>query len=76
MHQIRVQAARRGHPILGDAQYGSRALFGQPQEDVRLQPIALHARLLSFMQPVMHEQVTFTAPVGEAWNALGIDLNV
>ena len=73
MHQIRVQAARRGHAILGDAQYGSRVPFGEPQEDVRLQPIALHARLLSFTQPGAQEQVTFTAPMSAAWSALGID---
>jgi 23S rRNA pseudouridine1911/1915/1917 synthase len=73
MHQIRVQAARRGHAILGDAQYGSGVPFGEPQEDVRLQPIALHARLLSFTLPITQEQVTFTAPMSAAWSNLEID---
>jgi RluA family pseudouridine synthase len=72
MHQIRVQLARRGHPVLGDVQYGSRAAFGPQCEDLKLRSIALHARLLSFVRPVSREEVTFTAPVGAAWNALGI----
>ncbi len=47
-HQIRVQCSSRGHPILGDAQYGSTIPFGPPCEDERLRWIALHARSLSF----------------------------
>ncbi len=50
-HQIRVQAASRGHPLLGDAQYGSTVPFGPQHEDVRLRPIALHARSLTFTHP-------------------------
>src|SRR5262249_23122264 len=48
MHQIRVQAASRGWPVLGDAQYGSQIAFGPPDEDPRKRAIALHARTLSF----------------------------
>ncbi len=50
-HQIRVQAASRGHAILGDAHYGSRIPFGEQFEDERLRAIALHARRLGFAQP-------------------------
>ncbi len=32
-HQIRVQAASRGHAVLGDLQYGSKIPFGPPFED-------------------------------------------
>src|SRR5262249_12328067 len=32
MHQLRVQAAARGHPVMGDAPYGSTRPFGPPAE--------------------------------------------
>ena len=32
MHQIRLQAALHGHPILGDLQYGGGVAFGPPAE--------------------------------------------
>lgn len=72
MHQIRVQAAWRGYPVLGDVQYGSQAPFGPAAEDLRLRQIALHARMLTFVRPVTQEPLTCTAPVGAAWRELGI----
>src|SRR5437868_5765784 len=39
-HQLRVQLAHRGHPVYGDAKYGSGHPFGRG--------IALHARSLTF----------------------------
>ena len=72
MHQIRVQAASRGWPILGDAQYGSQIAFGPRDEDPRKRAIALHARSLSFVMPVTQRELTIVAPVGQAWRELGI----
>lgn len=72
MHQIRVQAASRGWPLLGDSQYGSQVTFGTPTEDWRQQAIALHARQISLVMPITQEQRTFTAPLGQAWHTLGI----
>jgi len=72
MHQIRVQAATRGWPVLGDAQYGSRIAFGAQDEDVRKRAIALHARSLTFVLPVTQREMTIVAPVGHAWNEIGI----
>jgi RluA family pseudouridine synthase len=72
MHQIRVQAATRGWPVLGDRQYGSSIGFGPQMEDVRLRGIALHARQLSFVQPVTQSNLNITAPVSDAWRELGI----
>jgi 23S rRNA pseudouridine1911/1915/1917 synthase len=66
-HQIRIQAASRGHPLLGDAQYGSTIAFGPQHEDQRLRAIALHARLLEFKHPMTKEMVSITAPVDENW---------
>jgi 23S rRNA pseudouridine1911/1915/1917 synthase len=66
-HQIRVQAASRGHPVLGDQQYGSTEPFGPQYEDWRLRAIALHARSLTFRNPETHQVVTVTAPVSQDW---------
>ena len=71
-HQIRVQAASRGYPILGDRQYGSTRLFGPPHDDVRLRAIALHARQLGFAHPMTRAAVEVVAPVSDAWLSAGI----
>ena len=68
-HQIRVQAASRGHPVLGDPQSGSRVAFGPQYEDHRLRAIALHARSLTFRHPKSRETVSVTAPVPDYWPA-------
>jgi 23S rRNA-/tRNA-specific pseudouridylate synthase len=73
MHQIRVQAAKRGWPVIGDAQYGSHLPFGEQFDDLRRRAIALHARQLSFVPPGATEPVSFTAPLGPAWPAGVID---
>lgn len=69
-HQIRVQAASRGFPILGDAQYGARLPFGEQNEDERLRSIALHARQLGFNHPTLSETVDVLAPLPLAWKEL------
>ena len=72
MHQIRLQAALRGHPILGDLQYGGQVPFGPPAELPRERIIALHARSLTFLHPIRYEPITVTAPLPEVWRALGV----
>jgi 23S rRNA pseudouridine1911/1915/1917 synthase len=52
-HQIRVQLAGIGHPVLGDATYGKG---GKGR-------LALHARLLSFFHPETGKRVTFESPL-------------
>jgi len=54
-HQIRVQLAHLGCPILGDRKYGSRRKL--------LAGIALHAHLLEITHPVGNEALRFVAPV-------------
>ena len=66
-HQVRVQAASRGHRILGDAHYGSEIPFGEQFEDERLRAIALHARRLGFMHPMTREPVSIEASLPDAW---------
>jgi 23S rRNA pseudouridine1911/1915/1917 synthase len=58
-HQLRVQLAHRGHPIYGDAKYGSiHTLDGG---------IALHARALTFLHPVRYEPISLVAEVPSIW---------
>jgi 23S rRNA pseudouridine1911/1915/1917 synthase len=66
-HQIRIQAASRGHPLLGDFQYGSKTPFGPQHDDERLRAIALHARTLEFQHPTTKQQVIITAPTPAFW---------
>jgi 23S rRNA pseudouridine1911/1915/1917 synthase len=74
-HQIRVQAASRGHAVLGDSQYGATQLFGQQFEDERLRAIALHARQLGFNHPMTGEPVDVVAPLPAAWRELALPLS-
>jgi 23S rRNA pseudouridine1911/1915/1917 synthase len=67
-HQIRVQAASRGHAVLGDAMYGASLAFGPATADERSRAIALHARTISFDQPASGERVTVEAPLPDFWN--------
>jgi RluA family pseudouridine synthase len=69
-HQIRIQAASRGWPLLGDAQYGATEPFGEQYVDERLRAIALHSRILGFRHPVSHRPVEITAPLTTAWQGL------
>jgi 23S rRNA pseudouridine1911/1915/1917 synthase len=72
MHQLRVQAAARGHPVLGDTLYGSTRPFGPPAELPRDRVIALHARRLAFAHPFRHQTpVELEAPVPEYWDQPG-----
>jgi 23S rRNA pseudouridine1911/1915/1917 synthase len=59
MHQLRVQAAARGWPVVGDALYGSTAPFPEG--------IALHARRLEVRHPVLERPLTFVAPLPASW---------
>jgi 23S rRNA pseudouridine1911/1915/1917 synthase len=67
MHQIRIQAASRGWPIVGDAWYGSLRAFGPPAELARDRVIALHAHSLTFLHPIRYEPITVSAPLPETW---------
>jgi len=67
MHQIRVQAASRGWPVLGDFLYGAHRSFGPPADLPRDRIIALHARSLTFLHPISYQPVTVTAPLPSMW---------
>jgi 23S rRNA pseudouridine1911/1915/1917 synthase len=77
MHQIRVQAATRGWPVLGDVIYGAQRPFGPPAELPRDRVIALHARSLTFLHPIRFEPITVTAPLPPYWHEMiGPDTDV
>jgi 23S rRNA pseudouridine1911/1915/1917 synthase len=71
-HQIRVQTASRGYPVMGDSQYGARLPFGEQFEDDRLRAIALHARQLGFNHPMTREPVDVIAPPPAAWRDVSL----
>ncbi len=70
MHQLRVQTAWRGHPVLGDALYGSARAFGPPGELPRDKVVALHARRLTLAHPFTKEELTVEAPLPDYWPSI------
>jgi len=54
-HQIRVQFADKGHPVVGDTKYGNRAPM--------LNRLALHARSIRFIHPFNGRILTFDTGV-------------
>lgn len=60
-HQIRVHMSYIGHPILGDAKYGSRGKLKRP---------ALHAMMLGFTHPTTGKCMEFTSPLPDDMKAL------
>ena len=58
-HQIRVQFADRGHPLLGDRKYGSRDSFSSG--------VALHSWQLQITHPTLKKGMLFQAPLPKSW---------
>lgn len=56
-HQIRVQLADMGLPVMGDVIYGTK-------DDSRLM---LHARELRFSHPISNKEICITAPFDKEW---------
>jgi 23S rRNA pseudouridine1911/1915/1917 synthase len=61
-NQIRVQAALRGHPLVGEKKY---VYEPAPQPIVRFGRQALHAHRLSFRHPVHDRALSFEAPLAD-----------
>jgi len=68
-HQIRVHFAHRGHPLIGDPLYGTRAGRavarggGVGPEIAAFPRQALHARLLGFVHPAGLGHLVFESPL-------------
>lgn len=58
-HQIRVQFADRGHPVIGDRKYGSPRPFSAG--------VALHSWRLQIVHPTRREPMWFTANPPPSW---------
>ena len=76
-HQIRVHMAHRGHPLLGDATYGTafRSKSARLGEEAQralagLEGQALHAASLAFEHPRSRQVLRFEAPLPERMEAL------
>jgi 23S rRNA pseudouridine1911/1915/1917 synthase len=69
MHQLRLQAASRGMPMLGDALYGGpETSWADPQgAEPREKPIALHAARIVYADPDSAAVVTIDAPLPDVW---------
>lgn len=63
-HQLRVQLASRGLPIVGDAKYGARSRL---MASDGLPRIALHAARLSFTHPMRGGLCEVRAPLPSDW---------
>ena len=59
-HQIRIQLAQLGHPILGDLRYGAGKPLAKKQ-------IALLAHVLSVDHPTRNTRLTIQSPVPKGW---------
>lgn len=63
-HQIRVHAKYLGHPIVGDKTYGYQ------KQKFNLDGQLLHAKELTLVHPTTKQQMTFTAPLPDYFDAL------
>lgn len=62
-HQIRLQAAERGHPVVGDTRYGASPFWQQGH-------IALHHAILRVDHPAAARRATFVAPLPDPWTGV------
>jgi 23S rRNA pseudouridine1911/1915/1917 synthase len=63
-HQLRVQLAERGLPIIGDRKYGAATVLKAEDGHRR---IALHAREIHFRHPTRGEALAIVAPMPADW---------
>ena len=66
-HQIRLQLAHRGWPIVGDRKYGAKTTLPEG--------IALHAERLRLMHPVRKTELDLRVDVPAVWRTLGVKLD-
>jgi len=59
-HQIRVQFASRGFPLIGDFRYGSKS-------ELDGRNLALHAARLSILHPTKKDPVSWESPLPNSW---------
>lgn len=67
-HQIRVQFAHAGYPLVGDTKYG------KPEQGGRYCPVALCSCRIGFLHPVTKKKMEFVIePKGKAFSGVAKD---
>ena len=69
-HQIRVQAARRKHPVAGDDVYGDFSVNKMLRKEFGLERLFLHAHQLEILHPTTRKHLKITAPVANELGAV------
>lgn len=64
MHQIRVHAAQKGYPVVGDDKYGDRA-FNREMRKFGLSRLFLHAHIIEFKLKGKDQKIIVKAPLPE-----------
>ncbi len=62
MHQLRIQAASRGHAIVGDALYGGQRVERQDDKEPPFERILLHAWCITFHDPKNGRKTSIQCP--------------
>lgn len=75
-HQIRVQAASRQHPLVGDDVYGDFELNRRLRKDLHIRRLFLHAQRLQFKHPASGQMLTVVAPPPDDLRAVLRDLHL
>lgn len=74
-HQIRVQAASRQHPLVGDDVYGDFDMNRRLRQQLGIKRLCLHARQLEFKHPASGNKLCVRAPLPDdlasLWSAFG-----
>ncbi len=66
-HQIRRHLKHIFYPIIGDRRYGDRAHNKFFKEKLDLPQMFLHAKELSFINPINNERLLLQAPLPDHW---------
>ena len=74
MHQIRIQSANIGHPIVNDKKYGLFSLNKYIARELSISRLALHASTISF-KDLNNKTVSFDAPKNNEFDILLAELD-
>lgn len=69
-HQIRVQAASRHCPVIGDDVYGDFEANRRLRKTHGIKRLCLHARNIELPHPATGKRLRVTAPLPEDWGAM------
>lgn len=65
-HQIRVHAAKMGHPIIGDAKYGDE-MANKKAKDLGINQLCLHSASIEFQSSINEKHIAVCAVLREDW---------